>query len=409
MKLLIISAGRYPIPAVKGGAVSTLIENIVDSNSKSKCFDLEIVSPYDMEAEKKAKKYNHCVIHYVKTPVFVNFFDKVVYKVASTIFQKRNIIEFKTIGSFIWFTYCVSKILVSKSYDAVIIENTARLFWCMRLYGNAKKYNGKYYYHLHNEPKKLGGCKNIIISSKKILCISDYIARKIKDKNDSKLYSESIETAVFMNCINTEIFRPYDESVKVRLKKEFGYSEEEKIVVFVGRIDKEKGIKETLEAIKMIKDASIKLLVVGSAFYGMEVKSAFEKEIVETVSKMKDRVRFTGFIPYHRLPEIYNIADIAVLPSIWDEPAGLTMIEALSCGVPLITTVTGGIPEYVNKDSAVLISKDDKLIENIAHKIEWLIKNPSLRQEMGKIGRNHVVKCFSSDDYAKKLFNILKA
>lgn len=62
---------------------------------------------------------------------------------------------------------------------------------------------------------------------------------------------------------------------------------------------------------------------------------------------MKDRILFTGYINNEELPYMYNLANVAVLLSIWDEPAGLTMIEALSCGIPFISTYSGGIPEYI--------------------------------------------------------------
>ena len=59
MKIGIITSGRYPVPAVKGGAVSTLTEYLVYGNSLKKLVEFEIISPYDDEAEKKSHKYKN--------------------------------------------------------------------------------------------------------------------------------------------------------------------------------------------------------------------------------------------------------------------------------------------------------------------------------------------------------------
>ena len=64
------------------------------------------------------------------------------------------------------------------------------------------------------------------------------------------------------------------------------------------------------------------------------------------------------------MPSIYQLGNIAVLPSMWEEPAGMTMVEAVVSGLPLITTNSGGIPEYISDDVAVLLDRDENLVDN---------------------------------------------
>ena len=90
-----------------------------------------------------------------------------------------------------------------------------------------------------------------------------------------------------------------------------------------------------------MKTPRIKLLIAGSSFYGMNVKSSFEEEIINIAKTINNNIIFTGFVPYEEMPKVYNVADIAVLPSMWEEPAGLTIIESMACGIPVITTVSG--------------------------------------------------------------------
>ena len=133
-----------------------------------------------------------------------------------------------------------------------------------------------------------------------------------------------------------------------------------------------------------MKYENYKLLVVGAALNEFKTKTPYELEIEDLVYKMKDKIVFTGFVKYEEISKLYLLADIATLPSIWDDPAPLTIIESLTCGLPIITTVSGGIPEYAVGGSAIFIKRDSKLIENLAKEIELLLKNEEKRRIMSK-------------------------
>ena len=81
------------------------------------------------------------------------------------------------------------------------------------------------------------------------------------------------------------------------------------------------------------------------------------------------RIKFTGLIPQSEISALYHIADVAVLPSMWEEPAGLTMLEAAAAGVPVITTNAGGIPEYLRNDLGIFLDRDNELVNNISNNI----------------------------------------
>lgn len=341
MKLLIISAGRYPIPAVNGGAVSTLIEHLANGNEKKKLFDLEIASPYDMKAYNKSKKYKNCKYIYIKTPRILNILEEFLYSFLTIIFPHENLTSIKSIFSFMWFVWINAINLKKNDYDYIMFENTARLYWSLKLFNNKEKYKNKVIYHLHNEPKKLGGCRNEILNSAKIICISNYIRNSITNSKSILNFKDRNKTFILNNCVDINLFKPFSKEIKLKIRKEFGIKEDENVIVFSGRIDKEKGIKELLNAISKVKTPRIKLLIAGSSFYGMNVKSSFEEEIINMVKTINNNIIFTGFVSYEDMPKVYNSADIAVLPSMWEEPAGLTIIESMACGIPVITTVSG--------------------------------------------------------------------
>lgn len=408
MKVLIITAGRYPVPAVKGGAVANLVEHLVAGNSSEKQADLYITTPYDSKAEKESKKYKNCIFKFIKIPKILTILETIIYKLLKIIFRKKDLLSVKSMFSFSWFVLKNGIILKKNNFDYVIVENTARLFWCFKLFGNRKKYKGKVYYHLHNEPKKLGGCESIIKECKKIICVSDYIKSTLLTCKNKLCINDPNKLKVLYNCIDTNKFKKTSNKEIIDFKKKLGIKKDDKVILFSGRIDNEKGILETLKSLDYIKTKNIKLLIVGSSFYGMNVKTSFEKKVIEIAEKNKDKVIFTGFLNYSEMPLAYSTCDIAVLPSMWEEPAGLTIIEAMSCERTVITTKSGGIPEYASLDSVILLERDNNISENIARNIDSLLDNEERRKTMGLKARKRVVDNFDSSLYMKKLIKNIK-
>lgn len=408
MKILIISAGRYPIPATKGGAVSTLINHLVDNNEKQKLADMEVSSPYEERAAQQAGQLQHCRIRYIKTPWPLKKIENAAYAVANRIMPQKNWTQLKSSLSFLWYLWKNALLLKRENYDCVIVENTARLYLCLKICGNKARYRNKVVYHLHNEPQKLAGCRDIIAASNAILCISQYIKDSILAPDSPLHIQDEQKVRVLYNRIDTTKFYPFSRAEKEKCRKLFGLSDQDRVIVFSGRIDAEKGIRELLKALSYVKTENVKILVVGSSFYGMNVKTAFEREIFSAAQKLGNRIVFTGFIPYENMPQAYNAADIAVLPSMWNEPAGLTILEAMACGTPVITTRSGGIPEYAGEECAILLERNEAIVQTLADQIDALFASESRRKELAKNARNHVVQNHDASVYLREMLALLE-
>ena len=189
------------------------------------------------------------------------------------------------------------------------------------------------------------------------------------------------------NGIDLELFYPYSENRKNVLREQLGYSSTDILVLFAGRLVPEKGIHYVVKAVNELseKNKNIKLIAVGANSFNLKVQTNFEKQLIESV-KGKKNILFTGFISNSNLPDYYNMADIVVLPSVWEEPAGLTMIEALACGKPLITTNAGGISEYVAGSGAIQLNpKNSDFYVQLKNTLLSLIENDITRKELEKI------------------------
>jgi len=104
----------------------------------------------------------------------------------------------------------------------------------------------------------------------------------------------------------------------------------------------------------------------------------------ELASSMPGKVVFAGFQSYENIPSILNFCDIAVVPSIWEDPFPTTVLEGLAAGLPLVVTRSGGIPEAVDENCAIILEKDNNLPSNLSNAILSLYNNKNRRTQMSK-------------------------
>ena len=152
---------------------------------------------------------------------------------------------------------------------------------------------------------------------------------------------------------------------------------------------------------------TIKLMILGSSFFNDATnENEFIYNLKNKSAKIKDKIAFTGFIPYSQVPDYLQIADIAVLPSMWEDPFGLTIVEAMAAGLPLITTRSGGIPEICEGTATIVDRKD--IVNNLSNAIIDLYNHPEKRKLMA-IASQKRANYFNNEDYAKNFFNALNS
>ena len=406
MKIGILTAdsnGCFPVPATKGGAVSTLVESLIKENSEKGLCNFTIFSYYDEDAYKKSKNYNNVNFVWVKVPKYIKRLDNVFFNSMNKIGVAKAI-SYKSIFSLIYYIKFVANYLRRYKFDNLILENNIPLIWAIRL----SKYTGKYYYHFHNVPRISAGSKKAFTQCAGFLCVSKYVARQIESAESAIGPINSKKVKVLYNAIDTKLFRPYDISklqvVKKKIRKLYDINVNQKIILYTGRLSKEKGVDVLLDALSSLDRHDYRLLIVGSVMHGSNHGDDYLAQIKDKAGKMGSKVIFTNYISHSVLPDYYNAADIVILPSIWEEPAGLTMVEALACGALVITTESGGIPEYVG-DDAIVIKRDRALINNLSIEIDNILENSRLylRRDYNKRAK----KFFSADDYLERFLKCI--
>lgn len=186
--------------------------------------------------------------------------------------------------------------------------------------------------------------------------------------------------------INTERFSP-----SKRLNKEFVRKNTEIKILFVGRLEKYKGVFEIVCAFhELLKDRSLD----SYSFHLTMVGEGSEKQALldlEKKLKIASKIRHT-VAPYDQIHKIYQDADIFVAPSFdtrtWTEQYGYMLLEAQATGLPIITTDAGSIKEVVS-DGAIQIGQQST--EQLQKALKKLILDPLLRRELSKKARKHAV------------------
>lgn len=399
------SNGGYPVPAVRGGAVSSLVEELVQQNDQKQLIDMQVITVYDAEAKKLSENYSNIGFTFIRSPRFIEGLDKLLFTFVGAVLKKEKAASYKSIFSLLFFIAKTSKILKKKKFDKVVLENNIPMAWAIR----RSHYQGKYYYHFHNVPRINAKCRSVFDRCNGYLCVSDFVGGEIASEKNAIGPQQHSRIRTVYNCIDTKRFRPiHDIALLQEIRRSYGITEDEKVILFSGRLSKEKGIDKLLLALDGLSFSNFKVLIIGSYIHNTEFADDYQKYIHRLAEKYQEKVVFTGYISQERLPLFYNIADVAVLPSMWDEPAGLTMVEAMACGTPVITTRSGGIPEYVDH-CCIVLERDKHLVRNIAESINRIISPVKDTGYDTAKGVERINKKFCSDVYLESFVEALRS
>lgn len=185
--------------------------------------------------------------------------------------------------------------------------------------------------------------------------------------------------------------------------------EDDIVLLFVGWLLPRKGLDYLLEAVRILLNTRpelaewLQVLVVGSGPGKDRVKA------IINVLDLEDRCTFAGSVPYTEMPSIYQAADIFVLPSIdtptWKEQFGMSLIEAMSCGLPCVGTQSGAIPEIAG-EHAVLCPPEDG--EALADALAMFLEDAQKREQNGKDNRDVAAARYDLDKHGAALAMVLK-
>ncbi|MBI2954658.1 MAG: glycosyltransferase family 4 protein [Chloroflexi bacterium] len=166
-------------------------------------------------------------------------------------------------------------------------------------------------------------------------------------------------------------------------------------VIFGGRIVPEKGLHTLLKAMRLVIDRvpRARLHVVGISWRPGSDFSEYRRELDRLMEGLEQHIDFLGWKSRVEFPRVLANADVYAFPSIWEEPFSMSLLEAMSAGLPVVATATGGTPELIRDGvNGFLVPPEDHVA--LAERISMLLTGPDLRREMGGRGQRLVRERF---------------
>jgi glycosyltransferase involved in cell wall biosynthesis len=182
------------------------------------------------------------------------------------------------------------------------------------------------------------------------------------------------------------------------------------IVLFAGRLEERKGVYQLMDAIpQVVKQVeNVRFVLIGkdtdTGPGGSSAKKILEERLA--ASKCSQYVEFINHVNLEDMPACYRSADLCVVPSLYDN-APYTVLEAMSCGKPIVATSAGGIPEYlVHNETGLLVPPGD--VAALAKSLTELLLDKQRRERFGVAARERTLSVYDKREVAAKTVDAYK-
>ena len=391
-KICVIMGGVMPVPAVCGGAIETLVTSLAKQYSRKDGFELTICSVYHPEAVKAAKQYPEVRFFWTHTRSIPNLF-------MHAIFLGVRMTTGNCIRPLQRHYNEIAKLFQKEKFDLIIAEggDTQAIVEIAKGYRRDQFAN---HIHIHYLPPE-----NIVENYGHVIGVSEFVTQAYLNACHIP-----VKAHVLKNAIDVELFsRTVSEEQKRNIRNKLGLSEKDFVILYVGRIMEIKGVLELMQAVTGLEDPHIKLLIMGSANAGKWAFSPYERKVKKLSEQNKDRILFTGYVNNAQVFQYASVADVQCMPTLVEEAAPLVVLEAMAEGLPLIVTKSGGVIEYVDNSTALMIEREN-IVENLKSAICYMKKHPEVRSLMSqraKLQSKNFDEASYYQNFVQMIWNIL--
>jgi spore coat protein SA len=382
----LIGPELYPIPPIRGGAAELFIEKVADRLTTWRPVVIGVSDP------ELPLQENRAGVEYYRVPLAG--WRQWLYK------RYRQVFPF--------YDRQVAKIISRVKPDLIHVHNRPLLALYLKNHLPGKT---PMILHLHNLYNSLGKRERPLPGIPIPVEALAACSRFVLEKERPRLGVGAGAYRVIYNGVDIEAFSPPWSPGALETRRiwrdRYGL-EDQPTVLFAGKLRESKGVGVLLAAMEHVWQAvpGAALVLVGGTEYGRKRtmrETPYWRNLEPQLRNAVGRVVVTGFISPAEMPKAYLMGDVCAAPSQIDEGMPLVVLEALACGLPLITTPVGGIPEVVQDgDTGLLLNQKDDPAE-LAQKIIALLGDAPLRQRLGQQGRELVTANFSWEKIAATL------
>ncbi|MDP2404397.1 MAG: glycosyltransferase family 4 protein [Methylotenera sp.] len=377
--IAIVVPELLPVPPVQGGAV----EHWVDEASRRM-----VVSGRRLAVVSRPAGVAGCNgIEYIGipwTPI-----ERFFYRIKERITWKNPLRYLAKIQNV--YSYGMRLANAVQDFDVVYLHNEPNilLFLC-------KRPGQKIVLHMHNDHLSMllfrPFYRRALAKVDRVICVSDYIRRQAVSH-----FPEYVDKfCVVFNATDPDVFKPYGDEAEHQLRDVIQLESGKQYLLYVGRLTSVKGVHVLIKAFSEIhrRMPDVRLIITGSSFFGGAAKTAYEQQLVDLAEPVSNAIVFTGYLPHDKLKYLYSIVDMIVLPSVWQDPCPLVVLEAMASGTCLLSTSVGGVPEVmVNGQTGVLIEPDNA--EILAEAVCNILGDAESMDEMQINARDKIIRGYT--------------
>lgn len=385
LNIAITGAEDLPIPAVHGGAVEVLVEELIRGNELNHRFNIDLYTVSDKLLDNI--KYKYCNI--------IQMYPEELNKYPDNFEEKTSQLGL-----------AINDKMKNKEYDFVLVEHSMRVY-------NSIKGHKNLIYHLHcnidderYRPKWLA--KKIVETSYCTLSVSKFSA------NAFNKIVQSEKNKVLYNCVDFNVFNlnNIDHNFIQAFNEKHNIKENDFCFVYSGRVCPKKGVLQLVKAFKKLRKNhnNAKLIIIGKPDFSKDGETEYTIKLKEISKDIKDDIIYTGFVNHDDIPTVLAIADCAVIPSIYEEAFGVVALEAMAMKKAIISTISGGLVEPLNEDCAIFVDKQKNATENLFKAMEKIIEDKDLSKKLGEVAyeRVHSIYDFDSKNYFENFCKVLE-
>ena len=393
-KIAIITTGYKPVPDISGGAVEHLITQIILENERNPQFYFELYTIPHKQLNLYNFNYTH--INLVKN-WRKNFFKRSISFVFNHLSAKLH--------SNWRMNFMANEICKRLPTDisAILMENDMDI---LRAFKRHEK-SFPIIYHMHNDfdtfnekQKTTVAMKWTVKNVSEIWAVSDYV------KNHILSNFPNANVQVLKNCIDRKRFSGFaiSDKEKHNFRNRYGISNNDFVILYSGRIIKQKGVLEIIHATSLLpNDIPYKLLIAG------DLKSAsksYVHKLKNFAQALGKKVIFAGYISQYEIQTAYSIANLVAIPSQWNEAFCLSALEAITNGKVCIASSAGGLPEVLDSTCAKMIPLGNDYAQSFCNAIIELYENYSLRKKMEENAKIKSETFYDSKQYFEQFSNL---
>ena len=369
-----------PVPAVKGGAV----EHWVDEASRrmaARAGDggkVAVVS-------RPAGVAGGAAIDYIGIPW--TRFERFCYRLKEKLGRRNPLRQLAKLQNV--FSYGVRAARAVRGYDVAYVHNEPNI---LLFFG--KRPGQKIVLHMHNDHLSIRLFRplyrRVLNKVDRVICVSEYIRRQAV----GHFPEHAQRFSVALNATDPETFKPYDDAPA--LAGTLPFEADKRYLLYVGRLVPLKGVHVLIEAFPEIlrRHPDVRLVITGSSFFHGAARTEYERELVALARPVASNIVFTGFLPHETLKYLYAAVDIVVMLSVWQEPLGLVMLEAMASGTLLVGSSVGGVPEVIDSGrNGVLVPAGNAA--ELARAVCAALDDPAAMRRMEQAARDTIVQQFT--------------